>query len=173
MATAGAIAAGLLLGIGLVWMLWSRIGRRVDDPPADLQVRGILSVGEDHGRGNVVGVQPFMSPWDYATRSDSTPSWPAISRLAARRDGSTREQSSFPSTSAPGWWRPGRRNVYGRTPLKAMQTLVLSNPLFANLAVGRSPLRPKTGSSTASSASKPPHGQIYHAVFSRLARNSR
>jgi predicted amidohydrolase len=41
-------------------------GRRAPREPVDLSIRKILSIGADTGRGNLVGIQPWMTPGDYS-----------------------------------------------------------------------------------------------------------
>jgi hypothetical protein len=177
MAPTAAAAAGLLLAVGSIWALRSRNSRQPADQPADLQVQGILSVGEDHGRGNVVGVQPFISPWDYATEERF------YAKLAgylgiAHQESWLNERTVVLFPEHIGTWlvvAGEKRTVYAtNTIAKTMQTLILSNPLaFARVwlsAGAKSPAQNKVEYSLFRlKASR--MAEIYHGMFSRLARD--
>jgi len=58
---AGAAAVAVAYGV------WSRAGRRPPSEPVDLNLTGVESFGEDRGNGNLLGIQPWMVPSDYAS----------------------------------------------------------------------------------------------------------
>jgi predicted amidohydrolase len=58
------IAACLIL---FIW--WSRSGRRPPAGAAELRLQETCSFGSDAGRGNLLGVQPYMIPDDYASEA--------------------------------------------------------------------------------------------------------
>ncbi len=57
-----------LLGTWLLWIIWSRAGRVLNPPKVDLNLQATSNLGDDSGAGNLVGIQPFMVPWDYASQ---------------------------------------------------------------------------------------------------------
>jgi predicted amidohydrolase len=175
-ATTAAIAAGVLLGLGLIWTLWSRSGRQVGDRPAELQIRQILSVGENNGRGNVVGVQPHMTPWDYASEEQFYAKLAGYLEVA-RRAGWLNEKTILVFPEYIGTWLVAageKRAVYlAGTLTKAMQTLVLSNLLpFAQvwLSAGLKAQAEDKVKFSLFRLKASRMADIYQAVFSRLAR---
>ncbi len=176
MAPTAAILGGLLLGVGLIWTLWSRSGRRVDHHPVDLQVQQVLSVGENRGRGNLVGVQPYMTPWDYASEERFHAKLAGYLEVA-RRAGWLNERTIVVFPEYIGTWLAAageKQAVYRAGTLdRAMQTLVLSNlPSFARvwLSAGRhAPAEDKVKFSLFRLKARRV-ADIYRAVFSHLAR---
>ncbi|MCU0443669.1 MAG: carbon-nitrogen hydrolase family protein [Microscillaceae bacterium] len=57
----------LLYGI---YTFWSRADRAAPELNLDLQIKEIKSIGKDNKKGNVVGIQPFMYPIDYASEAN-------------------------------------------------------------------------------------------------------
>lgn len=48
------------------YWIWSEMGRDHMRPPQDVNFRAFDSFGTDTGKGNLVGIQPYMLPVDYA-----------------------------------------------------------------------------------------------------------
>ncbi|MCS6845144.1 MAG: hypothetical protein NZ528_12620 [Caldilineales bacterium] len=61
-----AAPASVLLLAG-AYALWQRSGHRLPAHTLDLRLEHVVSFGADRGRGNLLGVQPYMMPPDYAT----------------------------------------------------------------------------------------------------------
>lgn len=55
-----------LAGLGL-YEIWRRSGRKVPSDPVDLHLEDVAEYGHRTGRGNLLGIQPFMVPVDYAS----------------------------------------------------------------------------------------------------------
>ena len=51
----------------VVYVIWANKDRNMGLPPADVQFRSFTEVGRDSGRGNLVGIQPYMLPVDYSS----------------------------------------------------------------------------------------------------------
>ena len=49
------------------YFVWAGSGRKRPDVSVDLHIDTVYSMNADAGRGNVVGVSPFMTPSDYAS----------------------------------------------------------------------------------------------------------
>lgn len=60
------IVAGVSI---LALVVWSRTGRQAPKAAADLRLGEVHEVGQDVGRGNLLGIQPYMVPGDYATEA--------------------------------------------------------------------------------------------------------
>ena len=63
----------LVIIIALVtggYLAWSASGRARPPAAVNLHIEEIRSIGADQGHGNVVGIQPYMFPYDYATKAD-------------------------------------------------------------------------------------------------------
>ena len=60
-----AVVALAALSAGIA--VWSKAGRRPPADPIDLRLLDVKSFGEDSGRGNLVGIQPYMLASDYAS----------------------------------------------------------------------------------------------------------
>jgi hypothetical protein len=50
------------------YYLWSQTGRDFDAPSVDTQIKNAAEYGVDSGNGNLVGIQPYMFPYDYSDR---------------------------------------------------------------------------------------------------------
>lgn len=84
------IITGLLIFSVMVagYYLWSRSGRVCDSVPLETDILYSKTYGIDAGNGNLVGIQPYMVPTDYANKQ----------RFLAKMDaylGAAREQGWF------------------------------------------------------------------------------
>ncbi len=62
------LALLIVVAIVMVWSVWSATGR-VSSPqrPAAVEKLQSHSIGHDQGRGNLLGIQPWLTPLDYAS----------------------------------------------------------------------------------------------------------
>jgi len=58
---------GILLMLVVGFAVWSRRGRQPPKEPIDLHLLEIRCFNEDAGNGNLLGIQPYMVPADYAS----------------------------------------------------------------------------------------------------------
>jgi hypothetical protein len=58
------IALAIVLAL---YFSWSRAGRKVPAVDVRLQIDSLYQVGVDSGKGNLVGISPYMVPQDYAS----------------------------------------------------------------------------------------------------------
>jgi predicted amidohydrolase len=65
------------LGAACAYAIWSRLGRGLPEEAGAPESYPLRSVGEDAGKGNLLGIQPRLTPADYASAD----------RLLARLDG--------------------------------------------------------------------------------------
>lgn len=64
-----AVLIALFLLLGVYW-LWSGSGRAVPRTPINLQIQVEEEFGDNTEEGNIVGIQPYMFPADYASESN-------------------------------------------------------------------------------------------------------
>jgi hypothetical protein len=94
------IPALLLLG----YLTWSNLDRQELDLPTDAQFRDYQTIGIDSGRGNLIGIQPFMVTADYSSEKAFYKKWMAISLNSNSTIGSiTKVLLCFPNIWARGW----------------------------------------------------------------------
>lgn len=161
--------------LGVAYAAWSRAGRRPPERPVELRLEAVVSFGEDQGAGNLVGIQPWVEPGDYASEA----------RFAEKLDGylaaaqgngflSDKTIVIFPEDLATWLVAAGeKRGVWqAKTVGEATRTLAFSNPLPFLWWLARAPCEGRArhaafrmkGESMARS---------YHRVFSALARRYR
>ncbi len=138
----------------------------------DLHLEEYLELGRDQGRGNLLGVQPNLTQWDYATQAGF------LAKLAAY----------LPAAQARGWIRPNtivafpeytgvwlattreQPGVFRAASLaEAMRALALSHPL----GLGRALLSSREPDRTAAALFRMQAGQMahmYQQIFSSLAQ---
>lgn len=65
------LAIGTSLGVlSLLYSAWSNEGRVTMGPATThSEIKDVTEQGEDRGKGNLLGIQPYMQPWDYASES--------------------------------------------------------------------------------------------------------
>lgn len=166
----------ILFSAGLAWALWSKSGRATGDTPTDLRLQETLSVGDDTGAGNLLGVQPFMVPLDYASEERFYAKLAAYLEIAGQK-GWLNEKTTVIWPEYLGTWlvtAGEKRTIYQASGIsEAMQTLVLSN-LFSFVRVLLSAgIRVRASDKIKYSLFRlkaRPMAEIYHSVFSRLAR---
>ena len=140
--------------------------------PIRLRVQDVAEYGMDVGRGNLLGIQPYMVPADYRSADTFYAKLDGYLDVAARQ-GWLGERTIVVFPEYVGTWLVAAgeksRVVQASTIAAAMQALVLSHPLRfvrvlpsarAKDAVKYSLFRLKA----------PVMAGIYHAVFSGLAR---
>jgi len=57
----------LIAALLCLFIWWSRAGRRPPAGPAELRLQEFCPFGSDAGHGNLLGIQPYMTPDDYAS----------------------------------------------------------------------------------------------------------
>lgn len=166
--------AALLSALTLTgaYALWQRSGRRLPPHAPDLRLEHRLAFGAAGGRGNLLGVQPHMTPWDYATPQ----------RFRAKLEG------YLAAAQAQGWIAPRtivvfpehlgtwlvalseRRSLYAApTVAQALRVLALSHPL------GLATRWPQAAAADRAAAAlfavkAQAMAETYHRTFSALAR---
>jgi hypothetical protein len=138
----------------------------------DLQVDEVVEQGSDTGRGNMLGIQPYMRPGDYATQET------LFTRLAAYLDAAAKKGWLNPRTTVVfpeylGVWiviAGEKPHIYRETTqMGAARAVLLSNPFSSAKAwftsgekdrLAASLFRMKAGDMA----------RIYQAVFSGLAK---
>ena len=166
------ILIALLAAAGL-YALWCAGGR---EPPAVTGNIGPLaasSVGTPSARGSLVGIQPVMTPQDYATPALFARKLDAA--LAQARDsGCLTPRSVVVFPEYIGTWLVAvgeKRSLYDRATINAaMRTLVLSNPLrFVRAFLAAPKVADKlTDSLFRMQAAR--MAAVYHDTFAGLAR---
>lgn len=114
------------------YALWSASGRAVPDEPMDLELAHVLRVGPVGAKGNLVGIQPWMVPADYASEARFRDKMAGYFQ-AARAEGLLTERSVVVLPEYLGTWLVAvgeKREVYeADTVQEAMTVLVASNLL--------------------------------------------
>jgi hypothetical protein len=146
------------------------------DVPTYLHVQDISEYGSDAHRGNLLGIQPFMMPADYASVNRFYAKLDDTLDVAYRR-GWLNEQTIVAFPEYIGTWLVATGesvHIYEAEDIQnAMRTLVLSHPLsFAfSLAKTATSTRAKDRIKAALFHMKAKHmAEIYHSVFSKLAQ---
>ncbi len=165
--------ARILLGLALLEMyrLWSRADRGLQDSPSDLCLEDVIAYGDDRGRGNLLGVQPFMFPADYASEERFLLKLDGYLE-AARREGWLNERTIVVFPEYLGTWlvvAGEKEQIYrARSIAGAMRVVVLSNlfSLLPGLWSAQAADRLRYALFRMKAARM---AAIYHRVFSRLA----
>ncbi|MFQ5633377.1 MAG: carbon-nitrogen hydrolase, partial [bacterium] len=167
-----AITLSLFLVLFGGYSFWRHAGRTVDGPGSGLFLQEIAEFGVAGGLGNLVGIQPYMLPVDYASEEHF---FRKITGYfdAAEKKGWLHKNTIVVLPEYLGAWLVAageKRAVYQAANIEAaMQTMVLSN-LFSFLktlpfAKGKDVIKDSVFRMKAASMA-----QIYHNVFSRLAQ---
>lgn len=151
----------------------------MEDPQIDYSVDELLSVGEDRGRGNLVGVQPSMSPWDYICEERFYAKLSGYLDIA-RLQGWLTERTVVVYPEHVGTWlvvAEEHPSVYrAQTIDAAIRAMVLRKPFaFVRMWLSsgrRAPVADKVAYSLFQLKARHSAG-IYQSVFSRLAREFR
>ncbi len=146
-------------------------GRNLDEPRIELRLDDACEIGSDAGRGNLVGIQPFMATWDYASEARFYAKLAGYMEAAReRRWLNERTIAVFPEYVGTWLVAAGeKRAVYqSRTITQALRTLVLAHlfPFLRLLPSAQAEDRAKDSLFRLKAARM---AEIYHAVFSRLA----
>ena len=163
-----ALAAAAAAGLG--YAAWSRSGRKPPEEPMELALREVRSFGEDTGAGNLLGLQPYMVPADYASEERLRGKLDGY-LAAARERGFLTEKTVVVLPEYLGTWLVVARekaSVYrAETTDEATLTVALSNLpgfvgrlRFTDSATRKALFQMKARSMAA----------IYNRVFSQLAR---
>ena len=140
--------------------------------PAHLHLQEIVAYGSDIGRGNLLGIQPFMVPADYASEETFYAKMDGYLDVAFRR-GWLNEKTIVVLPEYVGTWLVAAgekpRVHQAETVAGAMQALVLSHPLsfFRVLPSARAKDRVKYSLFRMKAARM---AEIYQRVFAELAQ---
>jgi predicted amidohydrolase len=151
---------------------WSLSGRRPPTAPQEPRLRGSHSWGEDTGNGNLLGIQPWMEPADYASRGRFFAKLDAYLDEARRRS-FIRDKTVVVFPEYLGVWLVAageKRAVYSAKSLTAAARIIAASNLFAflrALAAVRAPDRTVAALFVMKAGSM---ARIYRSVFSELAR---
>lgn len=171
----------LLLGLLVVLLLalagyfvWAGSGRDLPLPASDGGFQAYAEMGRDSGRGNLVGIQPYLLPVDYSSETAFLAKLAAYF-ASARRRGVLNHKSIVVLPEYTGTWLVAmgeKRRVYAaRTSGEALQTVALSNVFSffrAKLATPDSTKDPTTDALFRMKA--PVMAETYQRVFSTLAK---
>lgn len=169
------LAVSALLGVALgAYLLWANAGRNLPLPASDGNFQAFTQLGADSGRGNLVGIQPYLLPVDYSSEAAFSAKLNAYFAGAKKR-GVLNPKSIVVLPEYTGTWLVAmgeKRSVYAaKTAGEALQTVALSN-LFAffraKLAAPDSLPDPTTDALFRMKA--PAMAETYQRVFSGLAK---
>jgi hypothetical protein len=168
------IVAGLGIA-GAGYAAWCMAGRRAPREPMEVSIRKIVSIGTDTGRGNLVGIQPWMTPGDY---SDGTRFHAKLDAYlaAARERGFLGPKTVviFPEYLAA-WLVVAheKTGVYrAQTVKRALTIMAASNPLSFARWFGSAPVANRADYAVFRMKAMA-MAAIYQATFSRLASDYR
>jgi predicted amidohydrolase len=164
-----------LVAVGLVtYIIWASTGRDLPLPAADSNFRAVTTWGVDSGRGNLVGIQPYLLPPDYSSETAFLAKMDGYFREAKKRHVLT-PKSIVVLPEYVGTWLVAaneKRRVYAaKTAGEALQTVVLSHLVDffkAKLTAPDSVADPTTDAVFRMKA--PGMAGIYGRVFSKIAR---
>jgi len=162
------VVAGVVI-VCLGFAVWGATGRGAPAGPVDLKLAETASFGEDRGRGNLVGIQPYMVPSDYATEERFRSKMDGY-LAAAKEGGFLGGKTIVVLPEYLGAWlivAGEKRAVYAAaTAQSAMAMLIASNPVrFLRYKVGSR--QPVPGAVFTMKAHE--MAGIYQRVFSGLA----
>ncbi|MDQ1086933.1 MULTISPECIES: nitrilase-related carbon-nitrogen hydrolase [unclassified Siphonobacter] len=124
------IIAGVSMVAWATYVIWSNKNRHIALPPADVQYRSFAEVGRDSGRGNLIGIQPYMLAVDYSSEEAFFQKLNGYF-AEARRKGWLNRKSIVILPENIGLWlvvAGEKREVYTTSRLdEAMKTLKYSN----------------------------------------------
>lgn len=169
------LAVFALLGVALgAYLLWANAGRDLPLPASDGGFQAFTEMGGDSGRGNLVGIQPYLLPVDYSSEAAFLAKLNAYFASAKRR-GVLNPKSIVVLPEYTGTWLVAmgeKRRVYAaKTSGEALQTVALSN-LFAffraKLSTPDSTQDPTTDALFRMKAAE--MAETYQRVFSGLAK---
>lgn len=171
----GLLTVLLLLTVALAaYLVWAGSGRDLPLPASDGGFQGYAEIGQDSGRGNLVGIQPYLLPVDYSSEAAFFNKLNAYFAGAKRR-GVLNPKSIVVLPEYTGTWLVAmgeKRSVYGAiTSGEALQTVALSNLFFffrAKLSTPDSTKDPTTDALFRMKAVA--MAETYQRIFAELAR---
>ncbi len=169
------VFAVLLLLALAGYLFWASTGRDLPLPAADSNFRAVETWGVDSGRGNLVGIQPYLLPVDYSSETAFFNKMGGYFREAKKR-GVLNPKSIVVLPEYTGTWLVAaneKRSVYAaKTSGEALQTVVVSH-LFdffrAKLAAPDSTRDQTTDAVFRMKA--PDMAEIYQRVFANIAKS--
>jgi predicted amidohydrolase len=165
------VIMGLILLLG-AYHVWSRLDRHAARETMELRLLEVRSCGTDRGRGNILGVQPYMLPDDYASAAHFSRKLDGY-LAAARAHGFIRRKTIVVLPEYLGTWlviAGEKADVYRATTIHtALQRLVVSNlgPFLRQLPRGDARERAKAAVFQMKARAM---AAIYQQVFAQLAR---
>jgi predicted amidohydrolase len=139
----------------------------------DLFIPNLHQLGKDQGRGNLLGIEPYMTPWDYATRESFFERLKSY-LVIAQREKWLNEKTIvvFPEYVGSGLVLAGEREeVYRSSTVESAARQILFHNLFKFITHWLKSR--ERGRAEAAFFRMKAHqmGEIYHSVFSQLARD--
>ena len=167
-----ALAITISLAVG-GYLIWSNTGRARPPAAMNLHIEEIRAIGTNQGQGNVVGIQPYMFPYDYADKASFR------TKLAgymdqARQAGYFTDKTMVLFPEYIGAWlvvAGEKTSVYTADKVDpAMQTMVLSNIGRFLYTFFTAPEVPDKLKYSLFRFKAPQMAEVYHDSFSWLAR---
>lgn len=163
-----------LLAACTAYAVWSRCGRGVPGEPA-ADAYPLESAGEDTGKGNLLGLQPWLAPADYASADR------LLARLdgyfaAARRAGVLNEKTVVLLPEHLGTWLAvagEKAGVYRAASVRGAMLLMTASNLPAFLCRLPGAREREWGLATVIRMKAAATAAGYHRILSTLARNYR
>lgn len=172
------ILLGLLASLFVIalvgYFVWAGSGRDLPLPASDGGFQAFTKMGADSGRGNLVGIQPYLLPVDYSSEAAFLGKLNAYFASAKRR-GVLNPKSVVVLPEYTGTWLVAmgeKRSVYSaKTSGEALQTVALSNLFRFFRAKFSTPDSTKDPTTDALFRMKAPEmAETYQRVFSKLAK---
>jgi predicted amidohydrolase len=166
------ILVGLLLVL-FIW--WSRSGRRPPAGAAELRLQETCSIGSDTGHGNLIGIQPYMTPDDYASEARFFTKLDGYLADAKRR-GFIADKTIVVFPEYLGAWLVAvgeKQSVYRAPTVDRAAALLAASNLLSFLRQLPSADAPQRARCALFKMKAGPMARIYHRVFSRLAQTYR
>jgi len=165
----------LALGCAAVagYAVWSRSGRVRPGEVGPLYIEGRAADGEDRGAGNLLGVQPYMVPYDYASRGTFHAKLDGYLAEARTRGWLTpKTVAVFPEFIGTWLVLEGEKQdaFAASTSAQALRQVVLANLQAFVLHVVRAPAKAAVKHSLVRMKAAA-MAAAYHDTFSRLARH--
>ena len=164
------LAACLILS---VW--WSRSGRRPPAGAAELRLQETCSFGSDTGHGNLLGVQPYMTPHDYASEARFYAKLDGYLAEAKRR-GFIGEKTIVVFPEYLGAWLVAadeKQSVYRAPTVDRAATIIAASNLLSFLPRLPSAGAPERARRALLNMKADSMARIYQRVFSQLAQTYR
>jgi hypothetical protein len=163
-----------VLIILVAYNIWANMGRAKNERTGNVSKTGFtyIEIGADSGKGNIIGIQPFLIPDNYSTASNFKASFQSYFEQLKQQN-KLNSKSVIVLPEYIGTWLVAaneKENIYKQAAMnEAMTTLVSSNVFKFIASYYNAPAKDKTKYALFSMKGKQ-MADIYEQTFSALAK---